>query len=91
MRNVFEGSFTEEGTGAGTAIFEGLFKYASSEARKKLDRTDSAVHIEEDQSASPSTQYYQKLEGKLKHNSDGGDWIGERLDIDRGEREYRGR
>ena len=34
VRNIFEGSFTEEGMGAGEAIFEGGFKYAASEARK---------------------------------------------------------
>ena len=67
VRNIFEGSFTEEGTGAVKAIFEGGFKVAASEARKKFYRTDSAVHIEEDQSEYPSTQYNQKLEGKLKH------------------------
>ena len=43
-RNIFEDSCTEKGTGEGNAIFEGGFKFASSEARKKFDITDSAVH-----------------------------------------------
>ena len=34
VRNIFEGSFTEEGAGSGNAIFEGGFKFAASEARK---------------------------------------------------------
>ena len=34
-------SCTEEGTGSGKAIFEGGFKFAASEARKKSDITDS--------------------------------------------------
>ena len=34
VRNMFEGSFTEEGTGSVKAIFEGGFKFAASEARK---------------------------------------------------------
>ena len=55
--NIFEGSFTGEGTGSGKAIFEGGFKFAASEARKKFDST-----------ASPSTQEYQKLECKLKQD-----------------------
>ena len=42
MRNIFEGSFTEEGTGAGTDIFEGGFKSSASEERKKFDITDSS-------------------------------------------------
>ena len=78
VRNIFEGSFTYEGTGSGKAIFEGMFKFAASEAKKKFDRKDSAVQREEDWSASPSTEEYQKLEGKLKHNStrerSGVDW-----------------
>ena len=85
MRNIFEGSFTEEGTGAGKDIFEGGFKFAASEARKKSDSTASAVQREEYRSASPSTQEYQTLEGKLKHDSTGGQFgidrgsIGERI------------
>ena len=42
MRNIVEGSFTEEITGVGKDIFEGGFKFAASEARKKFDRTASA-------------------------------------------------
>ena len=41
-KEIFEGSFNEEGTGAGkAAIFEGGFKFAASEARKKFNRTAS--------------------------------------------------
>ena len=54
--NVFEDSCTEEGTGAGKAIFEGGFKFAVSEARKKFDSTASEFQREEDWSASPYTQ-----------------------------------
>ena len=36
------GSFTEQVTGTGKAIFEGWFKFAASEARKKFDSTASA-------------------------------------------------
>ena len=53
--------------GVGKDIFEGAFKFAASEARKKFDSTASAVQREEDRSTSPSTQEHQKLEGKLKH------------------------
>ena len=56
VSNIFEGSFTEEGVGAGKAIFEGGLKFAASEERKNFDSTASAVQREEDQSASPSTQ-----------------------------------
>ena len=66
MRNIFEDSYTEEIMGVGKAIFEGAFKFAASEARKKFYSTASAVQREEDWSASPSTQEHQKLEGKLK-------------------------
>ena len=45
MGNIFEGSFTEEGTGAGNAIFEGVFKYTASGSRKNFDKIDSEVHI----------------------------------------------
>ena len=48
-------------------LFEGGFKFAASEVRKNFDITDSAVHREEDRSASPSTRGHQKFEGKLKH------------------------
>ena len=40
--NLFEGSFTEDGTGAGKYIFEGGFKFSASEARKKFNITASA-------------------------------------------------
>ena len=52
---IFEDSCTEEGTGAGKAIFEGGFKISSSESKKKSESTASAVQREEDQSASTST------------------------------------
>ena len=61
VSNIFEGSFTEKGMGAGKAIYEEVFKYAASETRNKFDSTASAVQIEEDRSASPSNQEYQKL------------------------------
>ena len=67
VRNMFEGSFTEEGMGEGNAIFEGGFKFAASEARNNVDITDSAVQREEDRSTYPPTKEHQKLEGKLKH------------------------
>ena len=47
VRNIFEGSWTEEVTGAVKDIFEGGFKFASCEARKNFDSTYSEVHIEE--------------------------------------------
>ena len=56
--NIFEGSFTEEGKLAGMASFEGGFKFAASESRKKFDRIYSVVHRQEEWSASPSTQKY---------------------------------
>ena len=71
VRNIFEGSLTEEGTGAVKGTFEGLLKYADSEARKKSDSTSSAVQIEEYRSVYPSTQEYQKLEGKVEHDLTG--------------------
>ena len=43
VRNIFEDSCTEEGTGAGKGIFEGGFKFASSEERNNSDSTDSEV------------------------------------------------
>ena len=61
MRNIFEESCTEEGTGSGKAIFEGGFNFESSEASQKFDITASAVHREEDRSASPPTQKHQKI------------------------------
>ena len=42
VSNIFEGSFTEEGTGAGKDIFKGGLKFTASEARKKFDNTASA-------------------------------------------------
>ena len=41
VRNIFEDSFNEEGMEAGKAIFEGGFKFAASEARKRFDSTAS--------------------------------------------------
>ena len=41
VSNIFEGSFTKEGTIAGNAIFEGVFKFSAPEARKKFDSTAS--------------------------------------------------
>ena len=38
VSNIFEGSFIEEVTGAGKAIFDGGFKFEASEARKNLYR-----------------------------------------------------
>ena len=37
--NIFEYSCTEEGTGAGKAIFDIKIKFSASEARKKFDST----------------------------------------------------
>ena len=42
VRNIFEYSFNGEVTVAGKDIFERGFKFAASEARKKLDSTTSA-------------------------------------------------
>ena len=67
VRNMFEVPFTEEGKGAGQAIFDEGFKFSASDSRKKFDSTASAVHIEEDQSTYPPTHQNKKLEGKLKH------------------------
>ena len=55
---ILRGSFTEEGKVSGNAIFEGGFKFADSESGKKFDRIYSAVHIQEERSASPSNQEY---------------------------------
>ena len=41
VRNIFEGSFTEEVTVEGNAIFEEGFKFSASEARKKFDSAAS--------------------------------------------------
>ena len=65
LRNIFEVSYTEEGIGSGNGIFEGVFNFSASEARKKLDSTYSVVKREEYRSASPSTQEHQNLECKL--------------------------
>ena len=65
--NILEYSCTEEGTVVGKDIFEGVFNSAASEARKKFNRTASAVQREEYRSTYPSTQEHQKLEGKLNH------------------------
>ena len=67
VKNMFEGSFTEEGTEAVKAIFEVGFKFVAYEERKKLNSTASSVQREGYCSESPSTQEHQKLEGKLKH------------------------
>ena len=71
VRNIFEGSFTEEQTGSGKATFKIGYKFSVSEARNNFDRIDSSVQREEDRSSSPSTQEYQKLDSKLKHNLTG--------------------
>ena len=42
MGNIFEGSFTEEGTRAVKDIFEGGFKFEASETRKKFNNITSA-------------------------------------------------
>ena len=42
MRIFFEGSFVEEGTGAGKSIFEGVFKFSACESMKRLDIKDSS-------------------------------------------------
>ena len=42
VRNIFEGLFTEEVTGSVKDIFEGGFKIAASEERKKLNSTASS-------------------------------------------------
>ena len=77
--NMFEGSFTEEGTGAGNAISEGGFILSASKARNNLYSTASGVQREEDRSSSPSTREHQKLGGRLKNYLSG-----ERSGSDRG-------
>ena len=67
VKNIFEDSCTEEGTGAGKSIFEVGFKFSASGERKKFDSTASAIQREEDRCVSPSNQEHQSLEGKLKH------------------------
>ena len=42
MRNVIEGSFTEEGTGSGNYIFEVGLKFSASATRKNFDSTASS-------------------------------------------------
>ena len=41
VRNIFEGSFTKEGTGAVNDIFEGVLIFSASEAREDFDSTSS--------------------------------------------------
>ena len=41
VSNIFEGLFTEEGTGSGKAIFKGGFKFSASETTEKFDSTYS--------------------------------------------------
>ena len=45
VRNIFEGSCTEEGKGSGKDIFEVGFNFSASEERDNFDRTDSAAQI----------------------------------------------
>ena len=40
VRNIFEGSFTEEGMGSGNDIFERKLIFSASEARNNTKRTD---------------------------------------------------
>ena len=56
VRNIFEYSCTEEGTGSVKDIFEGWFKFSASEARRKFDSTASAGQIEKDWYTYPYTQ-----------------------------------
>ena len=65
MKNILEYSCTEEGMVSGKYIFEGSFKFESSEARNSFGSTASAVQREEYRYVSTSTQEHQKLEGKL--------------------------
>ena len=67
MRNIFEVSCTEEGTGVENDIFEGAFKFVASKSKNNFDSTASSVQRVEDRSTYPSTQEHLKLEGKLKH------------------------
>ena len=45
-----------------------MFEFSAYDTGKNFDSTDSEVQREDDWSTSPSTQEYQKLEGKLKHD-----------------------
>ena len=78
VRNIFEGLCSEEVTVSGKDVFEAGFKFEASKARKKFGVTSSSVYREEDRHISPSSQKYQKLEIKLKHNltgeKSGSDW-----------------
>ena len=44
VRNIFEGSFTEEVTGSGKAFLEGGSNFSASEARKNFDSIASVFH-----------------------------------------------
>ena len=46
VRNIFEYSCTEEGTGVGKGISKGGFKFSAFEARKNFDSTTSAYQRE---------------------------------------------
>ena len=46
VSNIFKYLCTEEGTVSGKAIFEGGFKFSTSEARNNFDRKASAAQIE---------------------------------------------
>ena len=43
VRNIFEGSLTEEVTGSRKAFLEGGSNFSASEARRKFNGTDSVV------------------------------------------------
>ena len=43
VRNIFEGSFTEEVEGSGKDFLEGGSNFSASEARKNFDSTASVV------------------------------------------------
>ena len=43
VRHIFEDSCTEEGIGSGKAIFEGRFKFVSSDAGKNFYSTASKI------------------------------------------------
>ena len=45
VRNIFEGSFTEERIGQVNYIFEGGFKFEASETRKRFNNTTSAYRV----------------------------------------------
>ena len=46
MRNIFEGSLTEEVTGVGKYVSDWWFKFAASEERDKLNSVDSEEQVE---------------------------------------------